>query len=127
MTQNTLFKLTLLNLLLEKHFKKYLFMPVLSAYVGVGGIKTLWILLPVKGYQNNYLPKSFVLCLWSESSMYAIQWCKLLRQQHTNVSINVVMTHKIMFFFLLKVHCRRFQKWLLLAPNQIKSNQILFI
>lgn len=102
-TQYTIWTNTL-NVL-EKHFNKYMFMPVLSANVGVGGMKTLWILLPVKGYQNNYLPKSFVFCLWSESSMYAIQWYKLLKQQNTKVSINVVMLHKIVLFFFLLKRC----------------------
>ena len=90
-------------------------MPLLSVYVSVGGMKPLWILLPAKGYQSNYLPKSFLFGLWSESSTYAIQWCKLLKQQNTKVSINVVMLHKIMAFYLY-VHCRRFEKLLFSAP-----------
>ena len=91
-TQYTIWTNTL-NLL-EKHFNKYLFMPVISA--DVGGMKTLWILLPVKGYQNNYLPKYFLFCL-CESSTYAIQWCKLLKQQNTKVSINVSQNYVIFY------------------------------
>lgn len=72
-TQYTIWTNTL-NLL-EKHFNKYLFMPVLSTYVGVGGMKTLWILLPVKDYQNNYLPKSFVFWVKAVCMPYSAANC----------------------------------------------------